>query len=437
MNLSLAIAICAALLAPPDPQQSLLKKYIPRQTGANAFEDYLAAADLVHTPGLSEYEGFVALRGRFSPGGIARNRGEKFPEVPPGLKPESTSLDARREILRRYGRVVDLVHVGNSKSAIPFRNSLVFDTAIDELSPYRSVGRVLDSAAQVAFVDGNSSKATEVLLDSIFFGRAIGGETIIHYLVGTAISAVALARFEQNLGRLSVRDADRIIHAMEDTLSRLDPVIASMEGEKRSMIASAKQLTDPETYDQGEEFETEFERKQHESFLAFLKSMSAAEREAAQAKIIERVSASADRVINVLKGSESEWAALQDPPEAAPIVEVKTLDQFISSASEQIQPVYRQMIFSSVKLRAQFRLLRLHAMILRFKMEFERLPDNLAECCPAADLDDPLSGKPFQYEIRDPSTYKLYSLGVPGVGEIELRYRRQSEASDVPIPPAP
>ena len=391
----------------------------------------------MRTPGLSEYEGFVALRGRFTPGGIARNRGEEFPRVPPGLKPESTSLDARREIVRRYVKAVDLVHLGNTKPTVPFRNRLDFDTAVDELAPYRSVGRVMDSAAQIAFVDGNSGKGTEVLLDSIFFGRAIGGETIIHYLVGTALSAVALARLEQNLGRLSVRDTDRIIQAMEDTLSRPDPVIAAMEGEKRSMIASAKQLTDPSTYSRLKDFDTELERKQQESFLAFVKSMSPAEREMAQAKIIELVTATADRVITVLKGPDSQWALLPDPSQAAPIAEVKTLDQFISSASEQIQPIYRQMIFASVRLRAQFRLLRLHAMILRFKMEYERLPDNLAECCPASDIDDPLSGKPFQYEIKDGSTYKLYSLGVPGIGEIELRYRRQSEASDVPIPPMP
>ncbi|MBX7133973.1 MAG: hypothetical protein K1X67_14970 [Fimbriimonadaceae bacterium] len=435
--MSVSLLVCAmAWLASPFVAQpeSLLKKYIPRPTGANAYEEYLAAADLVRVPGLSTYEAFISLRGRFSPTGMARNRGEEFPKLPPGLHVESTTLDARREILRRYGRVVDLIHVGNSKPAIPFRPTFDFDSPLDEVAPYRSIGRVLDSAAHVAFVDGNSNRATEVLLDSVFFSRAIGGDTLIHYLVGTANCVVALARFEQNLTRLSERDTDRIIDAVEDSLKRTDPLIMAMEGEKKGLMASAKQLTDPATYDLERDFGSELERRQHESFLAFVKTMSPAEREVAQGKIIERGSAAADRVIKVLKGPESQWCSIEDSPEAAAVVEVKTLDQFIASASEHLQPVHKQVIFASVRMRTQLRLLRLHAKILRFKMEFERLPDNLAECCAAADLDDPLSGKPFQYEVKDPSQYRLYSMGVPGIGEIELRYRRQSEP-DPNLPP--
>ena len=82
----------------------------------------------------------------------------------------------------------------------------------------------------------------------------------------------------------------------------------------------------------------------------------------------------------------------------------------------------------AMRSRAQFRLLRLHALIQSFKWQHGRLPRLITEAASAAEIFDPLTGEAFHYQPM-PSGYKLYSKGVSPTGEIELAYHKPRELS--------
>ncbi len=77
-------------------------------------------------------------------------------------------------------------------------------------------------------------------------------------------------------------------------------------------------------------------------------------------------------------------------------------------------------LLSALRCRTMLRLLRLHARIIAFRWEQDRLPKNLAELRLPRGYDfDPLSNQRFVYELR-PEGYRLYSNGWKGGGRVEL-----------------
>jgi hypothetical protein len=264
---------------------------------------------------------------------------------------------------------------------------------------------------------------------------------LIHDLVGSAIAGIAFRRFENVLPRLSKRDADRVAKVCELMLAEPEPMLSAMEGERKVMIASADQLLDPEIYNAGQPAapnKDPLEDKQKESLLKFIKTMTPSERAKATQMIVDRATAGCTRVMDILRGPEANWLSLEEPPPTPPS-EITTLDQAITVMSESITPIYRQVVLVALRTRTQIRLLRLHAKVISFRWSNDRLPDSLAEAVDSGDLADPVSGKPFVFEVRGPDQYRLYSRGVPGLGEIDLYYKRapldDSSGSDDKPPP--
>lgn len=421
------IASLVLTLTSMQPAPSLLKKHIPSPTGANAFEEYLQAADLVAGSNVRVYKSWLDYRSA-----VARGfEWEEVPRVPPGLDLKSTPLDVRREVARRFGRVVDLVHAGNAKPAIPFRSHIDMDTAFDELTHYKTIGWVLDCAAYTAFAEGATGKAVGILLDQVSFATAISAETLIGYLVGRAIQAVALARFEAQLSALSLSDAARIERYCGTYLEQPDPYIACLEGEKRFMLQGIpSMLEQPDTL-------TLFGSDDDWSAKAqtAIKNLSKADRDRAARLIAERIERAYEPLIARFRGPESKWYTTSSAEEVIPR-EITTIEDLADCIVVLSMPIWDVATQTVLRNRCQLRLLRLHCQVIAFRWKHERLPTKLAEAVPEAELADPLSGEAFQFELRD-GGYRLYSKGIPATGEIELRYRRPPSTDDEGIRPPP
>ena len=87
--------------------------------------------------------------------------------------------------------------------------------------------------------------------------------------------------------------------------------------------------------------------------------------------------------------------------------------------------------------RIQLRLLRLHAQVIEYKWQHNKLPTKLEDFAKDHAGFDPIANEPFHYELKDGS-YRIYSMGIPGLGRMELRYRNTvppKPSPDNPLPP--
>jgi hypothetical protein len=424
------VAVLVALslvVLPMQTRPSLVEKHFPKLTGANAFEDYLQAADVLARSKVSEYRTWFQYKASREGEGW-----EKIPRIPPGLTEDSTPLDIRREVVQRFGRVVDLIHTGNGKSAIPFRKSIDFDTTFEEYALYKVAAWVMDCAAYVAFADGAASKGVGILLDQLSFAEAISSETLIAYLVGRAIQAVALARFEALLPALSASDAGRIERFCKTTLEQPDAYLACVAGEKQFMLDSIPQVLERTDLLGLMGGNNDLDEKAAKLIAGLTKN----DRERLTRLAKDRLETSYGVLFARLRGPEKDWIDKNAPEEDQVPREIATLDDLASYIAAMSMPVFEGASATALRSRCQVRLLGLHARIIQFRWKNERLPDRLSEAVPEEDLIDPMNGDKFQFELRE-GGYRLYSKGIPETGEIELRYRRPlpSEEPDERPPP--
>jgi hypothetical protein len=87
-----------------------------------------------------------------------------------------------------------------------------------------------------------------------------------------------------------------------------------------------------------------------------------------------------------------------------------------------------QVAKADVKYRTQLRLLRMHLRVQAYRWNNAQLPARLDQTAPASETRDTFGGGEFQY-LPDPfGHYQLYSVGIPGIGRIDLKWRRDPNA---------
>jgi hypothetical protein len=126
--------------------------------------------------------------------------------------------------------------------------------------------------------------------------------------------------------------------------------------------------------------------------------------------------------IQAYRGPESRWPIVGETIAELPVRMPNTADGIAEWLVNSIVPVSSQGGAASLRSRTQMRLLRLHAWVLAYRWEHDRLPARLADAVPQDSLVDPVNGQPFEYTITE-GGYKLHSLGRDGTGEIALRYK--------------
>ena len=111
------------------------------------------------------------------------------------------------------------------------------------------------------------------------------------------------------------------------------------------------------------------------------------------------------------------------------------MPEFVDAVAEALTPVDRHAIIAGLRSRTQLRLLRLHAKVIEYRWEHEQLPESLKAAVSDGTEIDPLSGEAFVFERPGVASYRIYGKGMPGVGEIELRYRAPVREPEGTPPP--
>jgi hypothetical protein len=244
----------------------------------------------------------------------------------------------------------------------------------------------------------------------------------ISSLVAVAEQSIALAEFQEHLGQLCLSDAQQVDRActglIEAPLSS-----ANMYNNERSEVRSI--LQDLFT-NSGEMLDSEYEEAYGEALRKLGPADQQRVREMAAQALGQRTSEEEQR----LNGPESGWIMRGDSDDPDPKpgdyspsnLALMVVDNVLRKSSQ------RTFLNGIAKGRVQLRLLRLHAKVIEFHWLHNRWPSKIEEFADAKTAFDPFEQGPFHYAVQGDS-YRLYSMGIPGLGRIELKYKSAAASS--------
>lgn len=377
---------------PQDQQTSLYKKIIVSPNAKNGYEDYLRAADLLSVQ-------------------VVKETFKKVTESPAG---SADWLSSRRLLLARLSNVNNLISEGNKKVVFDPRTSINSETLFPELAAFKNITKNIAEVVPAQFASGNPSLACKQLLDTIIFSENIlNTGVLITYLVGTAMESITFRTYAENLERIPVGEWQNVI----SFCNRADSATAIRRVSLAELNFVGNNI-DVMLSQPGEYFGN-FEDVEESVLVTQLKALTPSQKAKIAQKLRETLSVYSEKFEKVFAVPEREWereAALTDriwDAEQDPLV------RFVWSASI---PVFWQSFTADIKRRTQLRLLRLHAMIQKFKWESGRLPKNLDEIEEPKAVIDPLTDKKFSYEILAEG-YALFGDGNQRTGRIDLFYK--------------
>jgi hypothetical protein len=447
----LCLALALSLLLghhPVQGRETIYRQVVEKPDINNGYEDYLRAADMVtHHARLGvfmswtpkQYQELLADKqtradAKKEDDWAWSDVDELRLSIAREVK-DADHLSVQRLITKEFTAPLDRIRIGNQKRVWNPREKVDLVTLFPELAQFKSLAKMFRADAYVRLADGESSIATNNLLDGLTFARRIGGQSLISDLVSIACTAIVLAAFDEHLDRFTAKDARKIAAYCEAALSEPLTFIQSMRQERESTVAMVDEIfNSPET---ARAFLSFDEDESSQRLEKYVKDMSASERGSVKALFKRKVSEIFGAFEARLGKDESTWLAAMDsqlPPEPTTVANA---EDCVDALLNVITPFYPQAIVSVLKSRAQLRLLGLHARIIEFKWQTTKLPTSLAETASAEQRLDPLTKTEFRYELLE-GAYKLYSNGLATTGPIELRYRRPGnlpiDNSD-PIPP--
>jgi hypothetical protein len=416
--------------------ESLYRKYFPNPNGDNAYEEYFQAADLVQSASFQAFAQFAARldqEQRGTPPLDQRGKPLPWPNPPPGLSRDSTYLEVRREWVKRFRRLADLIKAGNVKPALDPRTVADGPNAVPKMIALMDAAKFLATVAYVDYADGGSQAGTEDLLQDLAFASALGGGTMLHTLCEYAIQGIVVDEFARDLSQISEPGAKRIIAAVERLQKPGTSLSSALEASRRAIPSRFEFLRDPDTALSKVE-----KGGPEEQQLKFVAAMTPSERTALAETITSRMNRLFDKLLWVAKGSESGW--LQESCLEAPGPELRAPSKWsspddVADYVVSLWNVSRASLFRHALLaRTRIRLLRLHAQVILYRWHHRQLPMTLKDVASEADRFDPSNGKEFKYQLV-PSGYRLTSEGFKDTGEIELQGADQAPVRNAANPP--
>ncbi len=404
------------------PWRPSFEEAIPRPTGANGYEEYLRAADIVSNPvslSFARYEGYLMAR---SLGGFP----DEAPPRPVGVAENATLLDVQREHVRRCGQALDLVERGNGKPVFDPREKVDGATTFPELAGLKEIAKFAVTNMRVCFADGQPDRAVAIAQAVLTMRSRMPSTTLITEVVGIVIDSIVFAAINENTDRISERGWTRL-EAVANQRLATNRYPEAMKAELASSLTSLKALKNGSLT--GDQFGTETDPNT-QAIVASYNKLSPAQRDLLYERIASSLIDQYRAIFERLDGPEAEWANAPPPEETK---YDGTLGSLAASLAGLVCPVFNQSAIAAIKNRTQLRLLKLHSLIQTFRWHHGHLPDKLSNAAPK-DCLDPLTAQEYVYE-SGAAGYKLASKGIRQTGEIELRYRRSTSAPRDPNDP--
>lgn len=338
-----------------------------------------------------------------------------------------TPLERNAQIAQEGKIALDLMRAGNRKPVEdPRAASLSLETVFPELASFKQLAKVAAADVAYRYAIGDSRGATDTFAEaSKFVSRFVTMPTLIGALVMIACDAILLAPFEQNLARVALGDLERLERTAGER-------VASVAFLQRAMAAEGRLLEGIGTNEVAgflEEDDEDEEADIARAMKARWEGLAPAQRAQVMEEVRGRARAQSARMVAVLAGPESTWRLAEPLSSARPSL----VDHIVAVLS----PIHEQALIAFAKNRTQWRLLRLHARIERFRLVQGRLPGRLDEATPADLAHDPWNDGPFEYKVVSLRDYDLTSKGDASTGPIAIRYRRQPPPEDGAAAPPP
>lgn len=339
-----------------------------------------------------------------------------------------TPLQIKREAVSKYKEVLPLLEAARSKRAWDPRQKVTMDTIFPELAAFRVISRFLTTiVCDVRFAEGDFRGGTQTILDCYRLSEASAtSPTLIGTLIARAIQAVALVSFQEHISRISLPDCKTIENYVSSTLSRPDMYVRAMQSEAAAMSEVVDDIyagKDPNFL--GEE-----------NLIAKLKGLDASTRASYAAQTKGYLAKGYEELIKVFGADVREMVTYIDGrgPESHEADGTASQEPLPKQIADQLSAVGDQVIQSAIIHRVQLRLVRVAALVTKFRWENEQLPTRLADVGPAAVITDPVTGQPFRYRANG-SEFELSGTGAKSMGEIRLLYRRPTNSQSEPPPP--
>jgi len=347
-------------------------------------------------------------------------------KLPPGLSATMTPLAAIRWQSKVLGNALALVEKGNnlpySPPPPPTIDSIGGDFAT--YAGHRSLAKSMVDYAWLQLSEGQPSEATRALIATASMSSRSKDESLIAYLVSSAVDSILLALVNNFLPVFTPKDWDRLERMAADQIADSGLFVRIYENEFKLMSVFDAEMR-KELPDAGLLQDTDDEESnafKDPVTLAYFKTLT-----------MPRWQAILDRVVNLrlqrlnvikqrLRGPESEWTFNHSQ-------DGSDFPSVIRNDSDVVQNLSDHSAFSSLDVpafrsRAQFRLLLLHGRINRYRWNHLNYPNGLTDVATEVEIFDPLSRKQFVYQKLE-TGYKLVSSGREGlIGEVALKYRR-------------
>jgi len=388
----------------------------------DAREAYSAAAALLRQDGF-------AMASRIRNGQTA----DLPPKLPAGLSASMTPLEAIRWQSKTLGEVLVFVEKGNNLPYAPppppTIDSVGGDFAIS--TGMRSIAKSMVDYAWLKLSEGKSSEAVRALLATDTMSCRFNDESVLAYLVATAIDSILLSLVNDFPPVFTISDWDRLEGLATRRIADTGLIARVYESEfKFSSVFDAemrKELPDAGLLQNVEEEED----KEYKDLVtvAYFKALTMPRWQAIVDRLVHLRQLKLAAIKQGLNRPEAEWTTRhnEDESEVPKVIRsdsdvVRGLANLFSLSQLDV-PVFRS--------RAQFRLLLLHGRINRFRWNHLRYPDALTDVATDAEAFDPLSRKAFVYKKME-NSYKLVSTGREGlIGEVALRYRRPPATGNI------
>lgn len=378
-------------------------------TGQNGYEDYVRAGDSLRVSRHGIYESWTPHQ--------YEDLAASNQELDKDCRELARSLVGKTQLevwmleAEEFAHTLRYVHTGNLKPVWDPRDPSDAFTLCPEVAGFKPIAKFASVVSFTRTANGFSDDA-QVPLQEILTQSS--RPTSAGLLASLAMRSVIFGHLDRMRSSWSYANAMYWERMATELLAQPSPIPGYVSQQYQMVTGSTKYLFAPPGKDS-------FDDPDDHIGIALMRQLTGAARDQFLRSVSEIEGKRSAKMLAKYSGDES--GLIEPMSEDAPGAAIGTSPQDLALRFvAYLDPYWDGLGDVFARQRTQIRLLRLHAKIMEYRWIHGHLPDKLSDCALAADLADPFSKSPFQYEIGLAGGYRLYSKGFSDTGEIELTY---------------
>ena len=367
------LGLGSPLFAQQAQQEDVFVFLFPKPSGKNGYEEWVMASMLIKRP-----EGAQSIFNDSAPKLSDIRRLLQMPEI-------------------RQAKVLFLAGLNKRISLPRSPQELDENTRFPELALFRNYARLHQQEIYIALAEGRNHDAIEAFRQGLQFGHQIQMQTLIAGLVGIAIDAMMLRRFDGELDTFATRDCEALQKLVEDWLLLDSPVTVVMDSERQWMRRTVQKV-----------------KNNPNSLLDTVDTVNALDPTPEDIQVQRDIQKNVGRIGELMseagaliEGYFQEVAQnLKLPPykrKTTPMIPKTTL---AGRVADLFLPTMDRVAYRYDRERANMQMLGVRAALRRYHWEHTRYPARLSELRLGELAIDPFTGKPFTYRLEG-DTYTL------------------------------